>query len=70
MSDSIASLICRAYFPLTQTPPNPAPHNPTPFAELPLGSDAASADVEAMVGERLYEAEVSKAVLRDKVQQW
>ena len=37
---------------------------------LPLGSDAPAADVEAMVAERLYEAEVGKAVLQDKVQQW
>lgn len=37
---------------------------------LPLGTDQASAEVEAMVSQKLVEAEVTKAQLRQRLQNW
>lgn len=38
--------------------------------QLPLGADAASAEVEQRVAERLYEAETCRAQLQGKLTQW
>ena len=37
---------------------------------LPLGTDSDSAVIEAEVANRLFEAEVAKAGLQNKLQQW
>eukprot|EP00955_Chlamydomonas_euryale_P117841 366501-Chlamydomonas_euryale.AAC.22 len=38
--------------------------------QLPRGGDVGSRDFENKVSERLYEAEVGRTVLKDKMEQW